>query len=70
MLSVIFLLFAHFQAPPVLIKQRASDSPGDGVSLFTDFQSIVFESMKTYEDEGVDGMMVSGLFLDAVSQHN
>ena len=54
----------------MLIKQRASDSPGDGVSLFTDFQSIVFESMKTYEDEGVDGMMVSGLFLDAVSQHN
>lgn len=47
-----------FQAPPVLIAKRTDSETGEAVTLWTEFTGIVFESMKTYEDEGVEGMMV------------
>jgi len=40
------------------LHQRSNIETGDSVTLFTDFLPVDFESMKTYETEGVDGMMV------------
>lgn len=48
-----------FQAPPVLAFKRSDKETGDAVTLYTDYVPVVFESMKTYEDEGLEGLMVS-----------
>ena len=42
----------------MLAHERANDETGEAITLLTDFIPFDFESMKTFEDEGLDGMMV------------